>query len=91
MTFDHQTSDCNDCGTTAPEPIITVALLPELPPSEWRSLGKRLDYANWADRQRFVELDAAIEVAQQRENARNAARQLISVVARPDGALLVAA
>ena len=34
--------------------------LPELPVSPWRSLGKRLDYCDWEDRDRFVELDAAI-------------------------------
>jgi len=36
------------------------AYLPELPPFRWRSLGKRLDYTDWEDRDRFMELDAAI-------------------------------
>jgi hypothetical protein len=39
--------------------------LPELLPSPWRSLGKRLDYSNWPDRERFVELDAAILAKQE--------------------------
>ena len=37
-----------------------ASCLPELPPSRWRSLGKHLDYTYWADRDRFVELDARI-------------------------------
>jgi hypothetical protein len=40
-------------------------LLQELPPGTWRSLGKYLDYTNWADRERFIELDRAIQLAAQ--------------------------
>ena len=35
--------------------------LTQLAPGPWRSLGRYLDYTNWADRDRFVELDRAIE------------------------------
>lgn len=35
--------------------------LPQVAPGPWRSLGRYLDYTNWADRDRFVELDRAIE------------------------------
>jgi hypothetical protein len=34
--------------------------LPELPESPYRSLGKRFDYCDWDDRDRFLELDAII-------------------------------
>jgi hypothetical protein len=50
------------------EPVARVsAPLPELAPSPWRSLGKRLDYSTWQDRERFLELDAAILVRERRE------------------------
>ena len=35
--------------------------LTQLAAGPWRSLGRYLDYSNWADRDRFVELDRAIE------------------------------
>ncbi|HTA46677.1 MAG TPA: hypothetical protein VK789_29740 [Bryobacteraceae bacterium] len=35
--------------------------LTQLAPGPWRSLGRHLDYTTWADRDRFVELDRAIE------------------------------
>lgn len=35
--------------------------LKPLAPGPWRSLGRYLDYSNWADRERFVELDRAIQ------------------------------
>jgi hypothetical protein len=41
--------------------------LPELAPSPWRSLGKRLDYSEWVERDRFIELDAAILTRQELE------------------------
>jgi hypothetical protein len=34
--------------------------LQKLPPGEWRSLGGYFDYTQWADRDRFLELDRAI-------------------------------
>ncbi len=54
-------------------------LLPELPPSRWRSLGKRLDYTNWEDRERFVELDAAILLRNELEIERNSARRTVQI------------
>ena len=47
------------------------ACLPELPPSRWRSLGKRLDYTYWADRDRFLELDAAIVASKEQQGTDN--------------------
>ena len=47
------------------------AFLPELPPSRWRSLGKRMDYAYWPDRDRFVELDAAIMASKEQQGIDN--------------------
>ena len=41
-----------------------LAPLKKLPPGRWRSLGGYLNYANWSERQRFLELDAAIEALQ---------------------------
>ncbi len=38
--------------------------LQKLPPSDWRSLGGYFDYALWADRDRFMELDRAISASQ---------------------------
>jgi hypothetical protein len=49
----------------------SAEVLPELPPSPWRSLGRRLDYTNWGDRERFAELDAAILARQEMELERN--------------------
>ena len=31
------------------------------PPGPWRSLGRYLDYTHWSDRERFRELDRAIQ------------------------------
>jgi len=45
---------------------VTDVILPELPASPWRSLGKRFDYAGWKDRDRFLELDKAILVIHER-------------------------
>lgn len=38
-----------------------------LPPGPWRSLGRRLDYTNWTDRERFLELDRAIQTSSRLE------------------------
>ena len=40
--------------------VEAVSGLHRLPPGRWCSLGRYLDYTNWADRERFVELDRAI-------------------------------
>jgi hypothetical protein len=46
---------------TEQKPYATVpAVLQELQPSPWRSLGRILDYSSWEDRTRFLELDSAI-------------------------------
>lgn len=47
----------------------TIRLLNPVPPGPWRSLGRCLDYTNWADRERFIELDRAIQIAAQLEAA----------------------
>lgn len=44
--------------------------LHELPPGRWRSLGRHLDYTNWADRDRFVQLDWAIRLSPDRSIAK---------------------
>lgn len=56
MTNDFADADADFLIHEAAGPVY----LSELPPSAWRSLGKRLDYTYWADRDRFVELDSAI-------------------------------
>lgn len=38
--------------------------LVELPPGPWRSLGGYLDYTDWPERERFMELDLAIKSRQ---------------------------
>jgi len=40
-----------------------VSNLRRLPRARWRSLGQHLDYSNWPDRERFMELDRAIEAS----------------------------
>jgi len=54
-------------GTAAPKPFTfsraeyeARSNLRELPPGPWRSMGRYLDYTNWSDRCRFLELDRAI-------------------------------
>jgi hypothetical protein len=37
--------------------------LPGFPPGPWRSLGGCFDYSEWADRDRFLELDKALASA----------------------------
>ena len=44
----------------APNAHTMPAALTELNPGPWRSLGRVLDYAEWKDRERFLQLDAAI-------------------------------
>ena len=38
-----------------------ISSLRRMAPGPWRSLGRYLDYTDWVDRQRFFELDRAIE------------------------------
>jgi hypothetical protein len=40
--------------------IEATSSLHELPPAPWRSLGGYLDYINWPERDRFVQLDQII-------------------------------
>jgi hypothetical protein len=42
------------------EAVRVVSRLREQPPGPYRSLGKYLDYSNWPDRERFLELDQDI-------------------------------
>jgi hypothetical protein len=58
---------------------LVAALAPTpLPISSWRSLGGYLNYATWAQRERFIELDKAIMTAQaqQREKTLERANEL---------------
>lgn len=48
-------------ATNVPENPDSFSALHRLPPGPWRSLGQLLDYTNWPDRERFMELDRAIE------------------------------
>src|ERR1051326_816406 len=59
--------------------ITTKNYLPELPPSPWRSIGRRLDYRAWQERDRFLELDAAIASDQLKESLRNALRPRVDI------------
>jgi hypothetical protein len=43
--------------------------LQKVEPGPWRSFGGYLDYTHWQDRERFLELDAAIARAQQSNEA----------------------
>jgi hypothetical protein len=47
-------------GYALVEPVRAISRLRRLPPGPFRSLGKHLDYAGWAGRERFMELDRAI-------------------------------
>lgn len=53
-------------GQEEPAPVL-VRPLREVAPGPWRSLGRYLDYTNWPERERFVELDRAIETNAQME------------------------
>jgi hypothetical protein len=46
---------------TLVEPVRAISRLRRLPPGPFRSLGEHLDYAEWAGRERFMELDRAIQ------------------------------
>ena len=41
----------------------SVSNLRELPPGPFRSLGRVLDYSDWPDRDRFLELDKALSAS----------------------------
>jgi hypothetical protein len=43
------------------ESVRVISRLRELPPGPYRSLGKHLNYTDWPDRQRFLELDQDIQ------------------------------
>src|SRR5579872_6841280 len=50
-----------------PEAVETRSLK-HVPPGPWRSLGRCLDYTNWPDRDRFLELDRAIQKCAEQED-----------------------
>jgi len=50
-----------------PENVVAEPILPELPPTLWRSAGRRFDYATWPDRDSFVELHQAIAARETHE------------------------
>jgi hypothetical protein len=66
MEFDLNIDEMHQIANTAAEPPSTLVRLPHLP---WRSLGGYLNYEEWPERERFLELDQALTVlgAQQRE------------------------
>lgn len=49
----------------AEENAEAVSRLRRLPPGPFRSLGGFLDYSNWPDRDRFLELDRALKARHQ--------------------------
>jgi hypothetical protein len=50
-------------AVNAPEDRDPFSPLCPLPPGPWRSLGQHLDYTDWPARERFMELDRAIEAS----------------------------
>ena len=55
-------------GTTSPG---SLGPLEKVAPGPWRSLGGYFDYGPWVERERFLELDAAIARAQHCETRRD--------------------
>jgi hypothetical protein len=55
-------------GITSPG---SLGPLEKVAPGPWRSLGGYFDYGSWEDRERFLELDAAIARAQHCETRRD--------------------
>jgi hypothetical protein len=51
--------------TANPEDVEAVSRLRRLPPGPFRSLGGFLDYAEWPDRDRFLELDRSLRARRQ--------------------------
>ncbi len=71
-------------GSEDPERPEPAAALPatKLPPGPWRSLGGYMDYSGWADRERFLELDAAIARMREQEKEReHREREMIKATA----------
>jgi len=59
-----------DLDCLLPEAVCAVPRLRKLPPGPSRSLGGYLDYEGWPDRERFMELDRALQhAAQERHNS----------------------
>jgi hypothetical protein len=52
-----------DLDCLLPEAVCAVPRLRKLPPGPSRSLGGYLDYEGWPDRERFMELDRALQHA----------------------------
>jgi hypothetical protein len=76
MTIEYFGADKGSLNGEAAKPATgPLYYLPELPSTPWRSLGRRLDYANWTDRERFLELDAAILLRQELDLVRSALRR----------------
>jgi hypothetical protein len=66
--------DIGRTGTTSPQ----SGPLQKVQPGPWRSLGGYLDYSHWEDRERFLELDAAIARARQADNADDESEDLLT-------------
>src|SRR5580658_3414955 len=59
-----------DLHCSLPEIVCAAPRLRKLPPGPFRSLGGYLDYEEWPDRERFMELDRALQhSAQERHNS----------------------
>jgi hypothetical protein len=50
-----------ESGPSRRESVRVMNRLRKLPPGPFRSLGQHLDYAGWADCERFLELDREIQ------------------------------
>ena len=71
MQVAHQTNtESVDLHCSLPEMVCAVPRLRKLAPGPSRSLGGYLDYEGWPDRERFMELDRALQhSAQERHNS----------------------
>ena len=68
-----------DVETQEPAAALPAAKLPAGP---WRSLGGYMDYSGWEDRERFLELDAAIARRREQEKEReNREREMMRATA----------
>jgi hypothetical protein len=60
----------------------TVSRVRRQPPGPWRSLGQHLDYTDWPERDRFVQLDREIKRMPTTKLDREHRRYPVGVVAR---------
>jgi len=68
FTFELKCDDRATQDVTGISLALETALpVPRVAAGPWRSLGGCLDYSQWPDRDRFLELDRALTMAQRRE------------------------